>query len=88
MRTRKTANTWNPSVENRGRLDVSDAYLIAWYTRARHIFSVLKEDQEIWLQFGIEIDSLRPKNVRLEAVELQDKLLWDWMRAHGGDLGL
>ena len=85
---RETADTWVSNSKQKSRLDISDAYLIAWYIRARHIFSVLKEDDDLWPYFGIEIDKLRPVKVRREVECVQEKLLWNWMRAHKDSLGL
>jgi hypothetical protein len=88
VQARKTADTWVSESSDKGRLDISDAYLIAWYTRARHIFSALKADDEVWLRFGIEIDNLKPVKARREAECVRERLLWGWMRTHKVFLGL
>ena len=85
---RKTADSWVSNSSDKSRLDISDAYLIAWYTRARRIFLELKSDDELWSGFGIEIDNLRPVKVRREIESIREKLLWEWMRSHKDILGL
>lgn len=86
--SRKTAKSWVDHSGLNGRFDVSDAYLIAWYTRAHHIFSRLEEDAEIWTRFHIELKNLKPVKVRRDLEALRGKLLWEWMRMNRDLLNL
>ena len=97
VQSRCTAPTWGDgsvgsvgtgAASSASRLDVSDAYLVAWYTRAHVILQRLLEDGSLWTEFGIGVADLRPARERRKAADALEKSLWGWMRAHREFLGL
>ena len=83
VQNRETGMLWHDETSSsRSRLDISDAFLIAWYTRVNHVFGMLAEDELLWKQFGLELRSVKPAASRREIVASHHKLLWDWLRQH------
>jgi len=82
VRNRDIGTSWIPDPTSRSRLDVSDAFLIAWYTRVHNIFQTLAEDQKLWEQFELDLGKLKPAASRRDAVHVFHKYLWEWMREH------
>ena len=89
VQNRATGILWRDGAFSiKSRLDVSDAFLIAWYTRADRVFGVLAKDELLWKQFGLEVGSVKPAASRREIVAMFHKHLWDWLREHRNFLNM
>lgn len=80
VQRRETA--WVPEMTSKSRLDISDAFLIAWYTRANSVFQMLANDQLLWAQFDIGLLNVKPASAKRDAMDVLHKSLWEWLREH------
>jgi hypothetical protein len=79
---------WIPDLTSKSRLDISDAFLIAWYTRVNQIFHMLANDHMLWSEFEICLLNIKPVSAKREAIDVFHKYLWEWLREHKDFLSL
>ena len=82
VNNRDLGKAWIPDFSSKSRLDISDAFLIAWYTRVNDTFQMLATDELLWTQFELELSKVKPAAARRDVVDVFHKYLWEWMREH------
>ena len=79
---------WVPDMASKSRLDISDAFLIAYYTRVHHIFDTLVNDQMLWNEFDLSVADVKPASAKRDAIDVLHKYVWEWLRKHKHFLNL